>query len=453
MAKLSPLPTTPLILALLCGLAAYCNSFHGPFIFDDIDAIANNPSFQPSAAHSGAASPTTLSGRPVLWLSFEIDNALGGQHVEIYHITNLLIHLAAGVVLYGIVGRTLLNIGEKFQDSGHWLAAAVTAIWLVHPLNTEAVTYTIQRAESLAGLFYLLVIYCLIRNWRFAAIAACALGMGTKETMVTAPIMVLLYDRTFLSGSFASAWKTRRTMYIGLAATWIIVIIAAASGSRKMSVGNITPLDYAMTQLGVIWHYLLLTFWPHSIVLDYYDWPITVRASHITAGGIIVVLFLILTLLALRLRPRLGFLGAWFFLILAPTSSVIPIFTEVAAEHRMYLPLISPIVLAVVGGWTVISRRPATAWAGGLAFTIVLALLSARTFVRNAQYQDPEILWRDTIAERPNNPRAHFNLGFTLMSENRPSEAAVEFQKALALEPHYYAAMHWLFLIDSSRAK
>ena len=453
MAKSSPLEKIPLILALLCGLAAYSNSFRGPFIFDDIDAIAGNPSFQPSATHSNASSPTTLSGRPVLWLSFEIDNALGGLHVEIYHITNLLIHLAAGAVLYGIVARTLLNMGNRFEASAHWLAAAVTAIWLVHPLNTEAVTYTIQRAESLAGLFYLLVIYCVIRNWRFGAIAACALGMGTKETMVTAPILALLYDRTFLAGSFAGAWKSRRTIYIGLVATWAIVIIAALSGARKMSVGDISPIDYAMTQLGVIWHYLVLTFWPHSLVLDYYDWPITARASDIAAGGIIIVLLMILTLLSLRLWPRLGFLGAWFFLVLAPSSSVIPIFTEVAAEHRMYLPLIATIVLVVVGGWMVISRRPATAWIGGVAFTIVLALLSARTFVRNAQYQDPEILWRDNIAQRPLNPRAHFNLGFTLMTENRPSEAAIEFQKALALDPHYYAAMHWLFVIDSRRAK
>jgi hypothetical protein len=453
MANSSPLPKTPLILALLCGLAAFSTSLRGPFIFDDIDAIATNPSFQPGASHFYASPPTTLSGRPVLWLTFAIDNALGDLHVGIYHITNLLIHLTGGAVLYAIITRTVLKMGNQFEDSAHWLAAAVTAIWLVHPLNTEAVTYTIQRAESLAGLFYLLVIYCVLRNWNFAAIVACALGMGTKETMVTAPIMAILYDRTFLSGSVASAWKSRRTMYIGLAATWAIVLIAALSGARKMSVGNVTPIDYAMTQLGVIWHYLLLTFWPHSLVLDYYDWPITVRLSDITPGGIIVLLLILLTLMTLWLKPRLGFLGVWFFLILAPSSSVIPIFTEVAAEHRMYLPLIAPIVLVVIGGWTLVSRRPASAWAGALAFTIALALLSARTFVRNAQYQAPEILWRDNIAQRPSNPRAHFNLGFTLMSENRPTEAAIEFQKALALEPHYSAAMHWLFLIDSRQAK
>lgn len=456
MANSSPLQKIPLILALLCGLAAYSNSFRGPFIFDDIDAIANNPSFTHHQAPGAPSSPTTLSGRPVLWLSFAMDNAIADLHVEIYHVTNLLIHLAAGAVLFAIVSQNLASSPvwrNRFQNSSHWLAGALTGIWLVHPLNTEAVTYTIQRAESLSGLFYLLVIYCLIRDWKFLAAAACALGMGTKETMATAPLMALLYDRTFISGSFASAWKSRRLMYIALAATWLIPIALIAAGARKASVGNIAPLDYAMTQLNVIWHYLALTFWPHGLVLDYYDWPVAARISQISAGGIAVLLLILLTPVALWRKPRLGFLGAWFFITLAPSSSFIPIFTEIAAEHRMYLPLISPLALAVIGGWTILSRREATAWVAGAIFTLILVLLAARTYLRNAEYQDPEIIWRDNIALRPLNPRAHFNLGFTLMTENRPAEAALEFRRALALEPHYYAAMHWLFLIDLQQSR
>ena len=133
--------------------------------------------------------------------------------VEVYHVTNLLIHLACGAVLFGIVRRNLSSAriwGQRFEKSAHWLAGAVTAVWLVHPLNTESVTYIVQRAESLTALFYLLVIYCLIREWKLAAVAACALGMGTKEVMATAPLVALIYDRTFISGSFRSAVKTRR---------------------------------------------------------------------------------------------------------------------------------------------------------------------------------------------------------------------------------------------------
>jgi tetratricopeptide (TPR) repeat protein len=379
----------------------------------------------------------------VLRVSFAADYAIVGLWVEVYHVNNLLIHLACGAVLFGIVRRNLSSRriwGNRFEKSAHWLAGAVAAVWLLHPLNTEAVTYTVQRAESLMGLFYLVVIYCLIRDWKLAAIMACALGMGTKETMATAPIMALIYDRTFISWSFASALKKRPWMYAGLAATWIIPAMAVLAGSRSASVGSLAPLDYARTQLGVIAHYIALTFWPRNLVLDYYDWPIVHSWGSVGWGGMLVALLFIFSLISLWRKPWLGFLGVWFFVILAPSSSMVPIFTEIAAEHRMYLPLVAPMVLLVVGGWMILSRGAPGAWIAGILLTILLAALSTRTFLRNAEYQDPELIWTDNVIQRPANPRAHFNLGFTHMAMGRPREAAGEFRKALDLAPDYYAA-------------
>src|SRR5579872_2893859 len=324
----------PLILALLCGIAAYSNSFHGPFLFDDIDAIPNNPGINHTLPAPPSPAPTTLSGRPVLWATFAIDYAIAGLNVPLYHLTNLLIHFASGAILFGIVRRNLSSRefwGDRFANSAHWLAGTVTAVWLVHPLNTEAVTYTVQRAESLAGMFYLLVIYCVIRDWKIAAIIACALGMSTKEMMATAPLIALVYDRTFLSGSFAVAIKKRPSLYISLAATWIIPVAAILTGSRAQSIGNISSLDYARTQLGVIAHYLTLTFWPANLVLDYYDWPIARAWQQVVLPAILIALLLLFIVVAFWKKPWLGFLGLWFFLILAPSSSVLPIFTEIAA--------------------------------------------------------------------------------------------------------------------------
>ena len=426
---------TPLVLAMLCGIAAYSDSFRGPFIFDDIDAILNNPHVNRALTDTGRATPTTLSGRPVLWATFAADYAIGGMRVEVYHVTNLIIHLICGGVLFGIVRRNLSSPrtwGNRFEKSAPWLAGAVTAVWLVHPLNTEAVTYSVQRAESLTAMFYLLVIYCLIRGWKLAAVAACALGMGAKEVMATAPIVALIYDRTFLSGSFASALKSRASLYLGLAATWIIPVAVVLGGSRSASVGNIPPLDYARTQLGVIAHYVALVFWPRNLVLDYYDWPI---AHSLGWGGVLVALSILLFAVLFWRKPWLGFLGAWFFLILAPSSSVLPIFTEIAAEHRMYLPLAAPVALIVVVGWVILSRSAPGALIAGIVLTILLAALSTRTFLRNAEYQDPEMIWADNVNQRPANPRAHFNLGFTRMAMGRPAEAAGEFRKALDLAP------------------
>jgi tetratricopeptide (TPR) repeat protein len=431
-----------LILAILCGLAAYSDSLRGPFIFDDIDAILNNPQVNRSTPHADTNAPTTLSGRPILRATFILDYAVGGLHIEVYHITNLLIHFAAGVVLFGIVHRNLTSAhfwGDRFGHSAPWLAGAVSAVWLVHPLNTEAVTYTVQRAESLAGFFYLLVIYFLIRNWRLAAVAACALGLGTKEVVATAPLLALLYDRTFIAGSFAAALKSRALLYLGLGATWIIPIIGIVNGSRTHSIGNLSPLTYAQTQLGVIAHYIALIFWPQNLVLDYYDWP-NAHGAAVGLPAIFVAILILLTLVSLWLRPWLGFLGAWFFLILAPSSSFLPIFTEIAAEHRMYLPLIAPVVLLIVGGWAILSRTLAGAWTAAFLLTVILAALAARTFLRNAEYQDPQTIWTDNVQERPNNPRAHFNLGYTLMLSGNTADAAPQFRQALDLASDYYAA-------------
>jgi hypothetical protein len=438
----------PLVLALVCGGAAYSDSLRGPFIFDDIDSILNNPHVN-RALPEGKDVPTSLRGRPVLTFSFEVDYAIGGMDVRVYHFTNLVIHLGCGVVLFGIMRRNFFSAplwGGRFEHSSHWLAGAVVAIWLVHPLNTEAVTLVVQRAESLAGLFYLLVIYCLIRGWNAAVVAACVLGLGTKEVVATAPVMALLYDRTFLAGSFLAAIRARKWLYFTLAGMLVVFLLGVVlSGARSQSVGNILPGDYLITQMGVIAHYVALAFWPRGLVLDYYDWPVAHGVSEISVGGWLVVITIVATVVALKWKPWLGFLGAWFFGILAPSSSVIPVFTEVAAEHRMYLPLIALVVLVVVGGWVLFSRNLIGCWVAGMIYIVVLAGLSGLTYLRNAEYRNAVVIWQDAVEARPGNPRAYFNLGYSELMAGQARQAEGEFRRALELEPDYVAAARLLW--------
>jgi hypothetical protein len=409
---------TPWIIsvALVClGVVAYCSSFPGPFIFDDLAAIRDNPDF--GGASNLQYSSTTLTARPVLWFSFKVDYALAGQSVEAYHVTNLLIHLTAGLLLFGIVRRNLMRTqtwGKRFVDSAPWLAGAVAAIWLVHPLTTAAVTYIVQRAETLAAMFYLLVIYCLIRSadsgravvvWSAGTIIACALGIMTKETLATAPLIALIYDRTFLAGSFAAALKMRRWLYAGLAATWGILAVVVIQGQgRGNTIGfnlGISPIQYALTQLGVIAHYIRLVFWPRGLVLTATDWPVARHWNQVGAPGLLVALLLVATLVAFWKWPRLGFLLAWFFLILAPSSSIVPIVTEIEADHRAYLPLAGLVALGVVGGWLFAQRWHTTRLLIALA-PCVIAILITLTILRNNDYQTPTRIWADNAAKRPN---------------------------------------------------
>ncbi len=246
---------------------------------------------------------------------------------------------------------------------GRPLAFSITLLWILHPLQTESVTYVSQSAESLMGLLYLLTLYCLVRRaeadgqggrlWQCLCVAACLLGMGTKEVMVSAPLVALLYDRAFLSGSFRDAWRRRRPLYSCLAATWLpLALLVLSTHGRGGTAGfgsGVSPWpSYAMNQLQAIVHYLGLCFWPQPLIFDYGSVlsPPTLR---VLPYALAIAGLLALTAWGLLRRPVLDFLGACFFLILAPSSSIIPVATEKMAEHRMYLPLIPVVLLVVVG--------------------------------------------------------------------------------------------------------
>mgnify|MGYP001599237801 CR=1 FL=1 len=220
----------------VAALAAYANTFHAPLTFDDIPSITDNPSILQVWPPGKALSPPggwgfSVSGRPLLNYSLAVNYAISGFEVWSYHVLNLLIHILAGLTLYGLVWRTLRRppLADRFGSQARSLALVIAGVWTLHPLQTEAVTYIIQRAESLMGLFFLLTLYGFVRSvdsprparWRVVAVAACLLGVGTKEITALAPVLVFLYDRTFVSGSFAGAWRKHRGRYLSLVATWL----------------------------------------------------------------------------------------------------------------------------------------------------------------------------------------------------------------------------------------
>jgi tetratricopeptide (TPR) repeat protein len=315
------------------------------------------------------------------------------------------------------------------------------------------------------GLFFLLTLYVAIRGassgypwrWYAAAIAACALGMGAKEVMATAPIVVLLYDRCFLFGSFREALRRRWPLYLGLAATWAVLgaMLIAYPWSEATGAGfglaEAGPWEYARTQPGVILNYLRLSFWPNPLCLDYF-WPIAKSAGEIIPAATVIAALLAATFWALRRARALGFLGAWFFLILAPTSSFVPIVTEVAVERRMYLPLAAIVTACVVaaywlGGKLVLGVAESAGTRkllGGVLAAV--SLLSATvalgygTFERNADYRDAISIWQDTAAKRPWNAHARNNLGASYFEAGRFNEAIRWFSRAIELKADYFDA-------------
>jgi len=429
-----PVRVYPLLI-LTAIVVTYANSFSGPFIFDDLKWITENAHVrQPWPLWDALQPPYGIAGtgRPLVCLTLALNYAVSGLEPWSYHAVNLAIHASAALVLFGIVRRTLQGprLRERFATRASDLAVAIAILWAVHPLQTESVTYVIQRMESLMGLFLLLTLYCVIRGhdsprrlwWYGAAVACCALGMGTKEGMAIAPIIVLLYDRIFLADSWAEVWNQRSGLYLGLAATWLIlislVIMNKARGGHLTDLAVVSPWRYAQNQFGAIAHYLRLAFWPDGLCLDYGWQASSLPKSWILLGAIIVWTLLLATGWALERVPTLGFLGAWFFLTLAPSSSVFPI-QDLIAERRMYLPLAAVVSFIAIAGWiAVTSLSHRFRWTGAarasacLVLTaLVVGALAWRTAERNHNYRSGIAIWTDTTQKRPQNPRAWNNLG------------------------------------------
>jgi Flp pilus assembly protein TadD len=349
-------------------------------------------------------------------------------------------------------------------------AFAVALLWSLHPLQTESVTYVVQRAESLMGLLYLLTMYCFIRGaemepagrgsrlWFGLSWLACVCGMATKEVMVSAPLIVLLYDRTFVSGTLRSAWVRHGRIHAALFASWILLaaLVAGTGGSRGGTSGfglGLPWWQYALTQFPAVARYLRLSLLPSGQDLFY---PVRwIHSAAAVAPAACLVCALAGVSIAGLLRRRWwGLAGFWFFAILAPTS-LVPGMTQTIAEHRMYLALAPVMIVAVAALLRIsglFSARAGSSWksraaaSSPLLCVILAALLGLATARRNRVYASEVVLWGDTAAKSAESPYVQNNFGVALAAAGRNAEAARRFKDAVTLAPDYAEAHNNLAL-------
>ena len=463
-------------LALFTGtVVVYLPALRAPFELDDATAIPGNTTIRRLWPITAPPENTSVAGRPIVNYTFAINYAANGwlgvdqrddpngpNKTVSYHVFNLLIHLSCGLFIAGIIRRTLRHQGRI--DDADWIAFTITSLWLLHPIQTEAVNYIVQRTESLVSLFYLATIYAWIRSWdsagdgarsgwRVAAVVACLLGMGSKEVMVTAPIAVVLYDRAFRVTSWRELVRSRtRLLFYGLlVATSLWPILMVVRNARFFTVGfhlGIPWYRYLYSQCWAIAHYIRLVCWPDRLTFDYGMRAVTGLRG---VPGLLLLTTFSLATVAAWSRPRrwawLGFLGALFLLLLAPSSSVIPITTEIAAERRIYLALAPLLVMLVVGAESLANRFPGPMSRDPrkvlrLPLGAVVALMMAATFARSRTYADPERLWRDTLLKAPDNPRAYEHLAGTLLYQEpaRLTEAETLYRDAIVIDSTYVYA-------------
>jgi tetratricopeptide (TPR) repeat protein len=464
------------LLAIAIGVV-YGRALDAPFVFDDdIGIIKNNSivSLWPlvgTLEQRGPLNPEPelpVSARPLVNLTFAINYAFGGLNPAGYRAANVMIHFCSAMLLFAIVRRALRlqYFAGQFETTAGWLAMVVAMLWALHPLQTEAVVYVCQRTELMVALFYLATLYCSMRywsalplplgeagnqrragraTWLALAVSSCSCGMASKEIMVSAPLIVLLFERTFVAGSLGRALRRSLPLYVGLASTELLLLYLNIGAPRSESAGfrlGIPVIPWWFTQSQVLLTYLKLVVWPWPLLI-HYEWPYLKTIAESWMYVVPVLLLGIATLLLLWRNHPLGFLMVFAFAILSPTS-VVPILTEMAAERRMYLPLAAIVVLFCIGGFTLAGRSLRRRDSGqgtrvGFKASLVALLLAIAFGIVSANradaYHNPLELWAQVLRYQPENHVAHQNMGYYLEGEGKAAEAIEHYGEAIRISP------------------
>jgi tetratricopeptide (TPR) repeat protein len=447
--------------SLIAGavLVAFGASVLAPFVLDDQISIVDNRTLRHLWPLSGALfaeRESPVAGRPLVNLSFAVNYAIGSLDPRLYHWGNIAVHIGCALLLWAVIRRTwrLVYADVETTSDATALATVCALLWAVHPLNAEAVDYLTQRTELMMGFAFLLTIYCSARSlasakgagWQAAGIAACACGMACKESMVVAPLAVVFYERAYAFGTLRAALVARWRYYAALASTWLIVIGLQLSGPRIHSAGyasGVSWWNYLLNQSLLICRYFRLAFWPRGLVVNYGP-PHLLTFADVWLPMLIVGALCVSAFLVYTWKPRVGFPALWVFLTLAPTSSVLPIATEVGAERRMYLPLAGLIVAAVLCGRWCAGR----VWSRGAPLEIsrsrqatavaVVALIAISSIgvsaARSREFLDVLTL-TTTLVERWPTDHSRMVHAAALIAFNRHDEAIAELRQAVAGEP------------------
>jgi len=469
-----PLIPLPFVIFAIIGLIVtigYSNTFSVPFQFDDSINITENLKIKHLTAYRDLS-----SSRYVGSLSFALNYYLGGFSPFGYHLINILIHIANGILIYAMVRllcqAPLFSSDRSVAPISHWLASATALLFVSHPIQTQSVTYIIQRFASLSTFFYLLAVIGYLKwrlqspsdkrrlLWYTTALLATILAMKTKEITFTIPFMLVLVEFLFFSPS-----SGRWIRLVPFLLTLPIIPISRSGALGEGEAGfarqtmDIGRWDYLVTQFRVIVTYVRLLIYPANQNLDY-DYPI--HHSLLDLPVLLSFLFLsalfILAVCLLFIPARSRFLYVarfmafgilWFFLTLSIESSIIPIH-DVVFEHRLYLPSVG-FFLAASAPLAYASSRWKTQTTFALA--VIVAILSIATYQRNGIWKNPTTLWSDVLMKSPNKARAHFGRGTAYDDLGQQDDAAREYHAALRLRPDYAQAHNNLGMIYLKQGK
>lgn len=449
-------------LLVLAILLAYANSFYGDFVFDDrltlVESADLHDITDPYAIFVGRE--FGLPVRPFPYLTFALNYAIDGLNPRFYHLVNLLIHIGCSLFAFDIARWTLASprLADTFRSSATAIAWCAVLLWSVHPLQTMAITYVYQRMESLMVLCYLATWWSFLQacqssarshHWLLLSIFCCFLGMASKEVMITAPMLILWYDRVFVGSTWQAIRQKRSWYYASLIATSAILFLAMYSQRGRYSEfsgARHSGLIYLLNQPRVLLLYAKLLVWPSPQCIDY-NWPMSYSASEIIPALLPITLIVGVILRNLFRYPKLAFAFGSVFLVLSVTSSIVAV-QDLVMEHRMYLPSLLLIVALLTSfawlGSKILSNQeahpsaePPAIWPkAAVTLCILLAIpLGIRTHFRNRDYANYEAMWTQVLQVVPLSRRARTKWVATLAQENKLDQLLAESEALLVQYP------------------
>jgi protein O-mannosyl-transferase len=435
------------IVALLIGFYLYLPALSGPFVFDDFTLP-----YQRTIAEESLSTWITIAGvRPFLMFTYWVNRKLSGESPVGYHVLNLLIHVVNTVLVFLVLYR-LLQLASWVNAKRTAAALAGAAVFLVHPLQTESVSYIAGRSESLAALFvmlaYLVFLYrrheCI--SWRESALVLVLLGVGmsTKENAIGMAGVFILTDvfwpAPFSTVGLRNNWRLYLLILPGAIAAAAVVLKMLVTSSSAGFSGPVTWYQYGFTQARAIFTYLRLSLIPFDQSIDH-DYPISRTVGEYGAGFYLVALLALVgfCIVARRRYPLASFGLLMIFILLAPTSSIVPI-SDPLVERRMYLPLIGLILI----GCEFFRQGRLASRTGYTAVAAILVVFAVLCYERNQLWAHPTQLWEAAAMQSTTKVRPYMNLVDQLIQENRCNEAIPYLQHADQLFPDNYGVqMGW----------
>jgi hypothetical protein len=430
-------------------MAAYLNALHNPFVYDDLSEVVNNRSIE-HLTNVRALALFSIT-RPVVNFSYALDYALGaGRSPFGYHVTNLVLHVLNVTLLFAFVIRAVTRSAPNSDSRATLTAFGATSLFAVHPMMTEAVGYVSSRSELLCGSFVLGSLLCFERvlagketRWLVGGFAFFALAMGTRETAVMLPVVLLAYDVIILRN------RPGRRRRLATVHAPLMVLVAAAALARvwlyiAVEHAEAAPFPWrnAFVVLDVLGRYLTGLLIPISQSVVPPVSPIASLADpRALVAAAILTLAVTVAILGRARRPLVSFGIAWFFLFLVPSSSLILLSDkgQPMAEHRVYLAscgvfmALGEVLAQAIAPVSSVSRLRRLLSAGAL--TGIIATLLTLTVLRNRVWSDPILLWSDAVAKAPGTFQAHYGLADAYRAEGDHASAETTFQLAIALRP------------------